>query len=260
LSAQVRTNLTSDAEWLDSAVAGSSITTTAADAFQTIMLSGGELGTYDGGTGKDPKDFVLEVNGQKFMMVDSAGEGVKALKGTEFADVITATDADDLARKISTAAGINAKKNSSGDIELKPGTTTSTGTGGMQLQIGANEGQTMNFAINDMGSKALGVDGGKIDLSSVSKAEGSLDILDSAIKKVSEERGKLGAIQNRLEHTIANLDNTSENLQTAESNIRDTDMAEEMVNYSKNNILAQAGQSMLAQANQSTQGVLSLLG
>jgi flagellin len=83
---------------------------------------------------------------------------------------------------------------------------------------------------------ALDIDGSKIDLSSVSKAEGSLDILDSAIKKVSEERGKLGAIQNRLEHTIANLDNTAENLQTAESNICDIDMVAEMVNYSKNNI------------------------
>ena len=83
--------------------------------------------------------------------------------------------------------------------------------------------------------------------------------VQKAISKVSEQRSKLGAIQNRLEHTIANLDNIAENTQSAESRIRDTDMAEEMVEYSKNNILAQAGQSMLAQANQSTQGVLSLL-
>ena len=80
-----------------------------------------------------------------------------------------------------------------------------------------------------------------------------------AISKVSTQRSNLGAIQNRLEHTIANLDNVAENTQSAESRIRDTDMAAEMVEYSKNNILAQAGQSMLAQANQSTQGVLSLL-
>ena len=83
--------------------------------------------------------------------------------------------------------------------------------------------------------------------------------IDAAIKKVSAQRGRMGAIQNRLEHTISNLDTAAENTQTAESRIRDTDMAEEMVEYSKNNILAQAGQSMLAQANQSTQGVLSLL-
>ncbi len=84
--------------------------------------------------------------------------------------------------------------------------------------------------------------------------------VQAAIEKVSAMRSTLGAVQNRLEHTIANLDTTAENTQAAESQLRDTDMAEEMVTYSKNNILAQAGQSMLAQANQSTQGVLSLLG
>ena len=81
-----------------------------------------------------------------------------------------------------------------------------------------------------------------------------------AIQSVSTERAKLGATQNRLEHTISNLDTSSENLQAAESSLRDTDKAEEMTKYSKNNILMQAGQSMLAQANQATQGVLSLLG
>ena len=84
--------------------------------------------------------------------------------------------------------------------------------------------------------------------------------IQDAIETVSKQRSSLGAIQNRLEHTIANLDTTSENTSAAESRIRDTDMAKEMVTYSKNNILAQAGQSMLAQANQSNQGVLSLLG
>ena len=87
-----------------------------------------------------------------------------------------------------------------------------------------------------------------------------MSIIQKAIDTVSSERSKLGALQNRLEHTINNLDTTSENTSAAESRIRDTDMATEMVEYSKNNILAQAGQSMLAQANQSTQGVLSLLG
>ena len=86
-----------------------------------------------------------------------------------------------------------------------------------------------------------------------------MKIIQNAIDLVSEQRAELGAIQNRLEHTIANLDTASENTSAAESRIRDTDMAKEMVEYSKNNILAQAGQSMLSQANQSTQGVLSLL-
>ena len=84
--------------------------------------------------------------------------------------------------------------------------------------------------------------------------------IQNAIDTVSTQRSKLGALQNRLEHTINNLDTTSENTQSAESRIRDTDMADEMVEYSKNNILSQAGQSMLAQANQANQGVLSLLG
>ena len=102
---------------------------------------------------------------------------------------------------------------------------------GVILQVGANEGQTMS----------------------------SIGIIDEAIQKVSKQRSLLGAVQNRLEHTIANLDNTAENLQAAESGIRDVDMAYEMVQMSKYNILQQAGQSMLAQANQSMQGILSLL-
>jgi flagellin len=106
------------------------------------------------------------------------------------------------------------------------------------------------------------VSGGVISAPSVdnyAKATATINMVQNAINNVSSQRSALGALQNRLEHTIANLDNVSENTQSAESRIRDTDMAEEMVEYSKNNILAQAGQSMLAQANQATQGVLSLL-
>ena len=102
--------------------------------------------------------------------------------------------------------------------------------------------------------------GKALDVSTQTGASMAIEAYDMAIQKVSTERAKLGATQNRLEHTIANLDTSSENLQSAESSLRDTDMAEEMTKYSKNNILMQAGQSMLAQANQSTQGVLSLLG
>ena len=99
----------------------------------------------------------------------------------------------------------------------------------------------------------------RANVSDYQQAQGTIEMVQNAINNVSSQRSALGAIQNRLEHTIANLDNVSENAQSAESRIRDTDIASEMVNYSKNNILAQAGQSMLAQANQSTQGVLSLL-
>ena len=100
---------------------------------------------------------------------------------------------------------------------------------------------------------------GNVAVDNYAVANASITAIQSAINQVSSQRSALGALQNRLEHTIANLDNVAENTQAAESRIRDLDMASEMVEYSKNNILAQAGQSMLAQANQSTQGVLSLL-
>ena len=135
-----------------------------------------------------------------------------------------------------------------------------SGGEGMTLQVGANFGQTMSFGIGDMSSVALGVDITKVDVSTQKGAQESIDSIDGAIAKVSKQRSLLGAVQNRLEHTIASLDNTAENLQAAESGIRDVDMASEMVQFSKNNILQQAAQSMLAQANQANQGVLSLLG
>jgi flagellin len=126
------------------------------------------------------------------------------------------------------------------------------------LQVGSLSGQKIEISISNMNASTLGVSG--LEMGSFSKAGAAMSKIQSAIDKVSTQRSYLGAIQNRLEHTIANLDTASENTQAAESRIRDTDMAKEMVTYSKNNILAQAGQSMLAQANQSTQGVLSLLG
>jgi len=136
--------------------------------------------------------------------------------------------------------------------------TFSGATKQMKLQVGALSGQSINFSIANMCATKIGL---KTDLSvsTFTKAGSYMKAVQDAIEVVSKQRSAMGAIQNRLEHTIANLDTTSENTQSAESRIRDTDMASEMVTYSKNNILAQAGQSMLAQANQSTQGVLSLL-
>ena len=122
--------------------------------------------------------------------------------------------------------------------------------------IGAAE-QTITVSISSMSAAELKVD--SLDVTDHAKSQTSMCAVQAAIQTVSTQRSALGAIQNRLEHTIANLDNVAENTQAAESRIRDTDMAEEMVEYSKNNILAQAGQSMLAQANASNQGVLSLL-
>ena len=126
------------------------------------------------------------------------------------------------------------------------------------LQVGALSGQTIKISVTKMSASNIGVSG--LSVSSNVKAGEAMSKIQLAIQSVSSQRSKLGAIQNRLEHTINNLNTTSENTQAAESRIRETDMASEMVEYSKNNILQQAGQSMLAQANQQNQGVLSLLG
>ncbi|MZQ75867.1 MAG: flagellin [Peptoclostridium sp.] len=169
----------------------------------------------------------------------------------------------------------------------------SNGTNGtLTFQVGANNDQQVSLSVNDMRAVALGIastsagadaDAGAgdaafasgadnqitkdvtsgteyaLDLSSAAKATDAVKVIDEAIKSVSTERSKLGAFQNRLEHTIANLGTASENLTAAESRVRDVDMAKEMMQFSKNNILSQAAQAMLAQANQQPQGVLQLL-
>ncbi len=143
------------------------------------------------------------------------------------------------------------------DLGLSGAQTDASSNGGMTFQVGANKGQTITFGVNDMRSAALGISG--VDVSSQSGAASALTSIDSAIKNVSSERSKLGAVQNRLEHTINNLKTSSENITAAESRVRDVDMAKEMMNQTKNSILAQAAQAMLAQANQQPQGVLQLL-
>ncbi|KGN01847.1 flagellinolysin [Clostridium botulinum] len=130
-------------------------------------------------------------------------------------------------------------------------------TGKIQLQVGANEGQSITINLKDMRSSALGIE--KLEVTSFENASKSIKSCDTAIERISNFRSELGAYQNRLEHTINNLNTSSENLQASESRIRDVDMAKEMMNFSKNNILAQAAQAMLAQANQQPQGILQLL-
>ena len=142
-----------------------------------------------------------------------------------------------------------------GKVETKQGLQLS-----LHVGADADENNKIALTIDTMDSAGLGVKGLNVVDNTGAKATYAIDAIADAVAKVSETRSALGAVQNRLEHTIANLDNVVENTTSAESQIRDTDMAEEMVNYSKNNILAQAGQAMLAQANTSTQGVLSLLG
>ena len=223
------------------------------DGYNTITEN---IGVYDG-TG-NIEDKIFTVNGEKFAYVTDPSKLGDDYKDVNFVETAT-VDADAataMAKLISAKTGINAEADTK-TVNLKP-SATATGKG-IELQIGANEGQTMSFTLDDMSADALGVGGSSVNLSTQESAKTATTTIDAAIKKVSKARGQMGAVQNRLEHTINNLDTASENLQTAESRIRDTDMAEEMVNYSKNSILAQAGQSMLAQANQANQGVLTLL-
>ena len=185
-----------------------------------------------------------------------------------------------------TTAGVTANEIATGTFKLET-TTTTTNTASttptdnsLKFQIGANENQAMSVSIGDMRASALGIVGSgagfqttatvtdgtnatavenSLDISTHDNAGSAITTIDAAINKVSTQRAQLGAVQNRLEHTINNLGTTSENLTAAESRIRDTDMAKEMMDFTKNNILTQAAQSMLAQANQQPQGVLSLL-
>ncbi len=143
------------------------------------------------------------------------------------------------------------------DLGLTSSQTNSAGNGGLTFQIGANAGETINFGIGDMRSNALGIQG--VDISTQNGATSAISTLDNAINMVSSQRSNLGAVQNRLEHTINNLSTSSENLTAAESRIRDVDMAKEMMEYTKTNILTQAAQAMLAQANLQPQAVLQLL-
>ena len=204
--------------------------------YQISLMSGKEY------TAEDIEDLLAEAG----LNVSVELSGVTANNGTDEPNTLFITD--------STATNIVKLQGGKGlgdeDAFLTQNWYDSVNsTGGMKLQIGANEGQTLSFNIGDMSAAALGVSGNSIRVDDQDKASSSITAIDAAIEKVSKQR----------EHTIANLDTSAENLQTAESRIRDVDMAAEMVEYSKNNILSQASQSMLAQANQATQGVLSLL-
>ncbi len=177
-------------------------------------------------------------------------------------DSVTLDDVD------TTQTGSESFKIGGIDIEIDPqnlengATVTFTNTAekkgnGVDLQVGANQKQQIGFSIENMGSRELGLGGITVD--TAANAQDAIGRLDEAVSKISSQRADLGATQNRLEHTIASTDNTAENLQAAESRIRDVDMAKEMMNLTKLNVLQQASQSMLAQANQAPQQVLSIL-
>ncbi|HOC28778.1 MAG TPA: flagellin [Treponemataceae bacterium] len=163
--------------------------------------------------------------------------------------------------RIASQAQFNGMNMLTGRFAKETGDNTVTGS--MWFHIGANMDQRTRVYIGTMTAMALGVrnvgDEKTITLDNADNANRAIGTLDEALKKVNKQRADLGAYQNRLEYTMKGLSIGAENLQAAESRIRDTDMAKEMVDYTKNQILSQAGTAMLAQANQSTQGVLSLL-
>ena len=212
------------------------------------------------------------------IMTDTAG-GANGIDDND-TSVITKTKAYELASKELLVANQIGDTEGNAKVTLADGTTAVNSTNGtgtfkialakaevantlsFNLHVGADADMTNKIGVDieTMNSAYLGVKGLSVKDTSGNAATYAIDAIADAVAKVSSQRSALGAVQNRLEHTIANVDNVVENSTSAESRIRDTDMAEEMVNYSKNNILAQAGQSMLAQANQSNQGVLSLLG
>lgn len=201
---------------------------------------------------KAANDYVLEVDGTNVTLSSVS----QSLSETVTISAATGFDTKELAFG---SLGVNVTVNSAlQDISDENTFAIAAGTGSISLKIGANNssGDSLTLSIGDMTSAGLGLTG---SIETKANADIALNQLDVAIKSVSDERANLGAFQNRLEHTINNLSTSAENLQAAESRIRDVDMAKEMMNFTKNNILNQAAQAMMAQSNQQPQAVLQLL-
>ena len=204
------------------------------------------------------QDKVFTVNGEKFVFAKAGSKfdsdvNVLEIAGPNPKD----TEVGQMAGMIANKLGLSDAQVS--DDGTKITFSASAGNGGLTLQIGdtADKFNQMTVSVGDMHAKALGIS--DVDISTQAGAKAAVDKIKSAINSVSSTRGDLGAIQNRLEHTINNLSVSAENMTAAESRIRDVDMANEMMAYTKNNILVQSSQAMLAQANQLPQGVLQLL-
>ena len=231
-------------------------------------LATARKGRIDDGLGT--KYSVTKKAGTLMFEEGTAGANNKAITGAykPLENGTTVTDIynkmkDELATasSIGTDTAATVTNNNDGTFTITKGSVSVAESLSFNLHVGADADLTnkINVNIETMNSAYLGIKNLNVTDKTGTAATYAVDAIADAVAKVSSQRSALGAVQNRLEHTIDNLDNVVENTTSAESRIRDTDMAEEMVNYSKNNILAQAGQSMLAQANQSTQGVLSLL-
>jgi len=254
------------------------------DIIRIEFTKDSELGGVTGTDATSNGAVATSLHGTQVTVADmDTSAGSITIGGIAFSDIDAAKAAEnyDAASEDVTFTINNAKNIKAGDVitinlqKCDLNKAKNTGEDALRLQVGANGGQEVQVQIKSMKAKDLGITqtstaivdgkstagtiGSALDVTSQAGASLAIEAYDNALQNVSTERAKMGAMQNRLEHTINNLDTSAENLQSAESNIRDTDMADEMTKYSKNNILMQAGQSMLAQANQSNQGVLSLL-
>ena len=254
---------------------------TVTDALKAINVNADDMDAVEFAIKSSNKDGI-KMLASKGITNDAKADATPTLDGTNAVTVVGATSSDNnantitkaeayekMAKELQTASsigtddGAEAKvtNHGNGKFTIEKGTASVTDSLSFSLHVGADADMTnkITVGIDSMSAAGLGIKGINVKDDSGMAATYAIDAIADAVSKVSAQRSSLGAVQNRLEHTIANVDNVVENTTSAESRIRDTDMAEEMVNYSKNNILAQAGQSMLAQANQSNQGVLSLL-
>ena len=243
----------------------------AADAKQKLDL--GKLTVVDGSSAEISEDNVkkgiFEIDGKKFILAKTGtkAENLKNVPGDVHVITVSNTnltnaDIGSIATELSRVTGMDFEKadgSTTSEILYSGDTKLSTGEGGLTLQIGdtSDSFNQLNVTIKDMHTASMGIDA--IDISDQKGAQAAVDVIKAAINYVSDVRGTLGATQNRLDHTINNLSVMEENIQDAESTIRDTDVADEMMAYTKNNILIQSAQAMLAQANQVPQGVLQLL-
>lgn len=223
---------------------------------------------FTGKTGKDVLGGTVKLGGTTYQFVANAAD---VDSGNTAVVVGTAAPASDIANALDTAVGSNDPAgytvgHSGNTVTITSSATGSAATayevkteGGLTLQVGTTNDSynRVTVSVGDMSAKGLGID--TLDVSSQKTATTAIQTIKDAINKVSTNRGNLGALQNRLEHAINNLDTTAENMDSANSAIRDTDMAKEMMNYTKMNILSQAAQAMLAQANQQPQNILQLL-
>ncbi len=213
-------------------------------------------------TGTNLNDAVFEINGKSFVTavsttdVSDLDSSITVLTGSTVGDALNNAANQSTVEKLT---GIDVTYTAASNL-LQLKSTVPDGSGqGLELQIGATSDSynKVTVSIDNLSAEGLGV--ANLDVSSQDNATAAIETINTAINTVSENRGKLGALQNRLEYTIDNLDNTSENISSANSAIRDTDMATEMMSYTQSNILLQAAQSMLAQANSAPQAVLQLL-